>query len=152
MFSVYRFHITAVVALFAIVSACAGPSKEAYIGYLGPERPESEIATLRLGDAEWAKIDSLDTPYRDFHVSHHMYGEIKLMAGEYHIEWGRVFGFSPLVNPAMSAEYKHDEAISLTDGHSYTLHAQRTYGRGYRVFFWVEDNTTGRVVAGTKKS
>jgi hypothetical protein len=152
MFSVGRHRFAAGVVLLAFLSACAGPPKETYIGYPGPERPQEEIATVRLGDAEWARIDNLETPYSDFHVRHHKYGELKLLPGSYRIEWGHVFAFSPLVNPAVRAEYKHDEAINLTEGRTYTLRADRTFGRGYRIFFWIEDATTGRVVAGTKKS
>ena len=74
----------------------------------------------------------------------------ELLPGRYNIEWGRVFGSSVLVNPAGFAEYERSETLSLVAGHVYTLRADRTTGHGYRIYFWIEDETTNTVVAGTK--
>lgn len=137
--------------LAALSSGCASPQKDAYIGYLGPEPAADEIVELQLGDAAWVRIDNPDIPYSDMLVHRADYARVKLLPGRYRIEWGKVFGFSPYVNPAVLAEYDGGETVLLERGHVYTLRADRTTGPGFIIYFWVEDETMGTVAAGHRK-
>ncbi len=137
--------------ILTVLSACATQSDEIYQGYLGPQRGDAEIATLRLGDADWARVDLIGPEHDDLYLNRNQYGAVNLLPGRYQIEWGHTFGFSVMVEPAMLLSFERRETVALSAGHTYTLHADRTYGHGYRVFFWITDDTTGATIAGSTK-
>lgn len=129
----------------ALLSGCATADKEiiAYKGYSGPELPDESIAIVRLGDAGWAQFD-------DVRVESPRYNSVKLPPGTYRVAYEVTFGVSFLVDPRMIVSYTTDLPATLQGGHIYKLRGARTYGHGYRVFFWIEDDS-GKVIAGTKK-
>ncbi len=118
--------------------------KEVIRGYSGPDLPDASLATVELGSAHWARINEL-------HVKRLKYVIVKVLPGVHRLEWGRTFGVSYLVDPRMIVEYKESATVTLDAGRSYRLRAERTTGRGYRVYFWIEDALTRNVVYGTKK-
>jgi hypothetical protein len=112
--------------------------------YPGPERPQSELATVRLESAYYAQIDGLLVDRGD-------YEQVLLLPGEHEIHWGQWFAVSVLVDPDMFSEGSHTAVVNLQAGHTYELHADRTTGRGYRKYFWMTDAASGDVVAGEEK-
>lgn len=137
-----------VIALLVLVllsgDALARKRREPYVGYPGPVRADEELATLRLEEADWVT-------FGDERVHRALHREIKLLPGSYPLRWGCTFGVSFLVNPQMKDRREYGTTVTLEANHTYTLHVDRTYGRGYRVFFWIEDRATGEIIAGVKK-
>lgn len=132
------------VVLAGLVSSTAAESA-VHIAYSGSERPEKEVASLGLGDADWVRINSGPR------LEKKEYEEIKLLPGEYQIEWCEKFGVSALIDVSMSAAYVAREDVVLEAGHVYVLGADRTTGSGYRAFLWIEDEETHEIIAGFKK-
>jgi hypothetical protein len=112
--------------------------------YPGEERTPSELATVKLVGAYYAQIDDLLVNRAD-------YEQVHLLPGEHNIRWGQRFAVSVMVDPEMFSEGGLIAVVELKAGHTYELHADRTYGRGYRKYFWITDAASGDVVAGEKK-
>lgn len=75
---------------------------------------------------------------------------IELQPGNHEIRYGGRRGSSFLLNPRMKDEYDYSASINMRAGHHYVVQHERTYKyRGYRDFFWIEDLTSGEVVAGS---
>lgn len=136
--------LCSLVALVGLLSGCSTLPREIYHGYSGPYLPDASLAIVDLGTAQWVRID-------DLRVDRARYSAVKLRPGAYDIEFGRAFGVSFLVDPRMLVEQKQSATVTLEAGHTYRLQADRTYGRGYRVYFWIEDAGTGNVVYGSRK-
>jgi hypothetical protein len=134
----------AALLLIALLSGCASLPKEVYRGYSGPDLPDASLATVELRGAAWVRIDEV-------HVERQKFAGVKVLPGAHRLEWGRSFGVSFLVDPRMIVEYKHSATVTLDAGRTYRLQADRSYGPGYRVYFWIEDALTGNLVYGTKK-
>ena len=135
--------------VLAILAGCATrplPS-EIYQGYPGPELPDASVATVKWAYGFGTCADVIDFAHPDCSK----YGSIKLAPGAHHIKWSRTFGVSVMVDPRMQATYSGNAQVELEAGHTYALRSDRTYGMGYRVFFWIEDTHTGSVIWGTKK-
>lgn len=128
--------------LIGFLSGCA--PLEIYRAYSGSELPDASLATVELKYVNWARFD-------DQEIDGRKYRAVKLLPGVHHIEWQKTFGVSFLVDPRMFAKYKKSATVTLMAGHTYRLRAERTYGPGYVVFFWIEDAATGNVVWGSKK-
>jgi hypothetical protein len=131
--------------LFLIFSGCsANTPKKTYRAYYGIEPPESELVTLDLGAALEAIIDDR------YYVSMEKYGTVKLPAGTHRIKWVTEFGFSVMVEPSGYAAFQFISDFFLEGGHMYKFFADRTHGHGYKVYSWLKDMTTGKIVDGEK--
>lgn len=132
--------------LAAVLLGCAsGPAETlAYKLYPGPARPASEIAIVRLGDAAALEIDGRP-------VSRVDWTEVHVLPGSHRLRWQTEFGASVLVEPSGIAAGGREAEVALEAGRAYLLRADRTTGPGYRMFFWVEEAGSGRVVAGQAK-
>jgi hypothetical protein len=129
-----------------IISGCAGNNpKGVYRAHYGAEPPEGELATLEMGAAHEIVIDDR------YYVSGGKFGTVKLPAGAHQIWWATGFGVSVMVEPSGYAAFGMVSDVSLEAGHVYKFCADRTTGHGYRVYTWIEDRTTGRIVFGEKK-
>ena len=138
--------IVCMLILFSILTGCAaGPSKEFYRGYFGIEPSENELATLDLGSAYEAIIDDM------YYISRGKYSAVKLVAGAHRIKWATSFGVSVMVEPRGYAAFDIISNVNIEAGHIYKLSADRTTGHGYKVYCWIEDMTTGKIVWGEKK-
>ncbi len=130
-----------------LMSGCTStPVEEHYLKlYPGPVRLDSDIAIVRLGDADTAKFDGRVAARQDW-------SEVHLLPGEHSIELKTfLFGVSVMIEPSGFATGGNGAKIMLMAGHVYTLKADRTTGNNYRLFFWIVDNTDQQVVAGTPK-
>ena len=129
-----------------IISGCAGNNpKGVYRAHWGAEPSEGELATLEMGAAHEIVIDDR------YYVSGGKFGTVKLPAGAHQIWWATGFGVSVMVEPSGYAAFGMVSDVSLEAGHVYKFCADRTTGHGYRVYTWIEDRTTGRIVFGEKK-
>lgn len=139
-----------VVLLFLLASmlgllwSCASTDDIVYKLYPGPERPATEIVTLKLGNASEVIIDGMKVDRSD-------YGSVTLLPGRHLIRWNTWFGVSVLVEPSGFATRTAGHGVELKAGHVYILKADRTTGHGYRTYLWIEDADSGEVIAGTKK-
>ncbi len=97
-----------------------------------------------MTDAYYAKIDG-------FKVERADYQQVLLLPGKHEIRWGKWFAISVMVDPSMLREGEGEVVADLLAGHTYELHADRTTGHGYKMFFWIEDAESGEVIAGTRK-
>jgi hypothetical protein len=135
-----------VLLLLLLFSGCAADNpKEVYRAYYGVEPSEGELATLDPGAAYEMIIDD------KYYVSRGKYGTVKLPAGTHRIWWATSFGVSVMVEPSGYASFGMVSDVFLEAGHTYKLCAERLTGHGYRVYHWIEDRTTGRIVYGEKK-
>jgi hypothetical protein len=132
------------VLLIVAVGACASLPDASYKIYPGPVRPTAEIAVVRLGDVGAAEFDGRRAFRRDW-------SEVHLPPGEHTIRWQTEFGVSVLVEPSGFATGGDEATVNLVAGHTYTLRSDRTTGPGYRMYFWIWDDTAQNTVAGTPK-
>lgn len=133
-------------ALVTLPTACTSGPKvtQAYKLYPGPVRPAAGFAIVRMGDAGGAEFDGRGVSASDW-------TEVHLLPGAHRIRWHTEFGVSAMVDPAMFVTGGDEASVTLEPGHVYSLRADRTTGPGYRMFFWITDDTTRKVVAGTPK-
>lgn len=127
-----------------ILAGCATP-KEVYLGYSGIDIREDELCTLDITQAPEVVIDDM------YYVGAGKYGTVKLTAGAHKIKWVSHFVVSVLVEPSGHAAFSIISDVTFEAGHAYKLLNDRTTGRGYKVYFWIEDTTTGETVWGRKK-
>lgn len=135
----------ALLLLLFLAGCAAGVPKGVYRAHYGTESPESELATLDMGAAYEVIIDDR------YYVSGRKYGTVKMPAGDHRIQWSTWFGVSVMVEPSGHASFGIVSDVTLEAGHTYRLCADRTTGHGYRVYHWIEDRTTGRIVYGERK-
>jgi hypothetical protein len=108
-------------------------------------KADEELATIEFGRRVYAvRIDG-------FEVSSADYGRVNLLPGNHQVSWDAEFGVSVLVNPSGWDTTEVDLTVNLLAGHAYTVNADRTTGPGYRMYLWMEDASSGEVIAGTKK-
>jgi hypothetical protein len=132
--------------LFCILlSACATTEPvRPYKLYPGPERQLAELAVVQMGQAGAAEFNGRPVSRRDW-------SEVHLLPGEHTVRWLTQFGASVMVEPSGFATGGAEIRVHLQAGETYRLMADRTTGYGYRMYFWIENATTGTVVAGTRK-
>ena len=127
-----------------------GTSKEGvpFRAYQGPIQPPAQVATV-VNKSAWLKaIDRKDLPKHSNPKKY--YNQAKLLPGRYVLSISRSFLVSVLVDTRGIVTYERAFTAELKPGHVYSLHADRTTGRGYRVYLWIEDDATKQVVAGEK--
>jgi len=129
-----------------LLAACAtGPEPvHSYKLYTGPVRPLAELAVVQLGDA-------YDTEFNGRPVSRRDWSEVHLLPGEHTIRWQAEFGVSVMIEPSGFASRGREAGVQLEAGKVYRLRADRTTGPGYRTYLWIQEASTGAVVAGTRK-
>lgn len=129
---------------YQALTAKAESRQEVYKLYPGGTRPSSDLAILMMGDVPSAHIDGLEVLKTDYQVIH-------LLPGDHVVSWRKTFGFSVMVEPAMTKSAERTVTVNLQAGHAYTLFADRTYGAQYQLYFWIQDAATGAIVGGRKK-
>ena len=112
--------------------SCASTNDIVYKLYPGPERPDTELVTLHLGDADEVVIDGMKVARSD-------YGSLKLLPGYHYIHWKSWVHMD-----------ESEHTVELEVGHAYILKVRITFV-GSGTFLWIEDVDNGKVIAGTKK-
>jgi hypothetical protein len=131
------------VLTLVLVSACSS-TEYVYRMYGGPERPDTEIAILKLGDAYEVEIDGRKVAHSDYSI-------VQLAPGTHRIGWSCEFGVSVMIEPSGWAYSGGSAEVELEAGHVYVLRCDRTTGPGYRTFEWISNETDGEVIAGGRK-
>jgi hypothetical protein len=122
-----------------LLAACTGLSDRtyAYKLYPGSPRPSSEIAIVRLGDAQSCMFDGRPVRSGDW-------TEVHLLPGEHWFEWIRTLYSPPVTQFATT--------LALEAGHVYSLKMSTTGWSERFNHYWVIDNSTGEIVAGPHRS
>jgi len=79
------------------------------------------------------------------------WNQVLLLPGPHQVDCMVEYGASVMVEPSGFGHASTHLEADLAAGHTYITHYARTYGQGYQVWLWMEDTTTGSVVAGKKK-
>ncbi len=131
-----------------VLASCAGRTPDVYKGQLGQASPDAPIATVRAVSAAFYEIDGSRLEHPDPDKYYH---EAHLRPGPHAVTLTRWFGVSVFLVPKGYIEPVSGRfTVDMKADHVYELHADRTHGSGFRVYFWIEDATTKEVVAGTK--
>ena len=130
------------------VSACAGIKPDTLNSYDREQKPDSEVALVRMVSSGLAAIDGAGLPQHP-DADHYYYREIRLLPGRHTLALRNEWGASVLVSPTGRVGGSESFTLDLQAGHLYELHSDRTHG-AVQLFFWIEDATANTVVAGTK--
>ena len=133
------------------ISSCASAPKhsvEIYQAYVGSALSAETVSSIHMvvrsdlrDYVDWVAIDSA-------RIDHEEYGAISIRPGDYLVEWGRKFSLSPMLKASGSESRQWRADLKLEAGHAYTIHAKRTVGHGYKIYSWITDDTTGRLIWG----
>lgn len=55
-----------------------------------------------------------------------------------------------MVDPSGSFTQDWGTDVTLEAGHTYTVHAKRTIGHGYKIYSWITDDTLSELIWGTE--
>lgn len=140
--SLYR-GVIAGITTCAVLGCASSPTSTEYVYklYGGPVQSEHELAIVNLNDAVRATIGERNVARTD-------YSRAQVLPGAYPVNWVCVHGASVLVEPSGFISATASADVELQGGHVYSLHCARTYGRGYRTYQWMVDDTAGVIVAG----
>jgi len=139
--------------VFLLFLPGCGPKKHAtkiYQAYSESDKSVETVASILMVDRsdtrdyiDWVVIDGT-------RIDHKKYGEIKIAPGAYMIEWGRKFIVSMLLKASGTEKRTWGTNITLEAGHTYTIHAKRTVGHGYKIYSWITDDTLNKVIWGNE--
>ena len=131
--------------LFLIVlTGCAGLTPDIHREYVDQNQSVSEVAIIRAVTAGIHKIDGKELAHPD---PDKYYREVHLPPGQHTITLYKWFAASVLIVRKGYFEVVSEPfEVNLQAGHVYELHADRTTGV-IRVIVWIEDSTTGEIVA-----
>ena len=131
-----------------VLAACAGRTPEAYKRQMRHADPDAPFAIVRTVSAAFHRLDGRRLEHPD---PNKYYDEAHLPPGSHDVSLTAWFSVSMYLVPKGYIEpVSSTFTVDLKADHVYELHADRTTGPGFRVYFWIEDATTGDVVAGTK--
>ena len=126
--------------LVSFFSGCGGKQHgtEVYKIYSEPNQNTEEVASILM--MVTANTRDYVTDYVDWviidntRVDHKKYRKISIVAGSYTVEWGRKFNISPMIKASGTEKRVWSANVTLEAGHTYTIHADRTVGHGYKSF------------------
>lgn len=135
--------------LFVIaIVGCAAP--DTHREFVNDALDVSEIAIVRAASADIHSIDGTRLEHPD---SHKYYSEIHLPPGQHEIIIYRKFAVSALLRLKGYIEVVSEPlSVELKAGHIYSLNGDRSTGDpDIWVELWIEDTTTGEVIARGKQ-
>jgi hypothetical protein len=139
----------AVLACALVMTACAGLEPKTLNSFAGPKRPDSEVAVIRKVDTGLSHIDGMTIPARA-EEGNPYYRDIRVLPGRHSLEVHRIWGASVMVSSSGYVQGSKSLTADFEAGHVYELRSDRTHGAGVDLFFWIEDVTANKVVAGKK--
>lgn len=137
--------------LFVIaIVGCAGPAPDTHREFVNEALQESEIAVVRAVSADIYSIDGARLKHPD---SDKYYSEIYLPPGQHEIIIYRRFAVSAMLRLKGYIEAVSEPlSVELEAGHIYSLNGDRSTGDpDIWVGLWIEDTTTGEVIARSKQ-
>ena len=128
----------AIVLLGLLLSACSERGETVYRTWVGPDRSNMAIVTLRLGE------DVRDVTIRERVLPRSEFGTILLVPGQYTLyeDDGASIGIN--IRPMLVDVEKARANGELILGHTYVLRAGKTKETGDRAL-WIEDARSGEV-------
>lgn len=133
----------AIVVSVLLLSACAERGDGVYRTWVGPDRSNMAIVTLRLGD------DVGDVIIRERTLPRSEYGTIILVPGNYVLYERDNASIGITIRPALVNTEQAKANSELILGHTYTLRAGKAKDSGARAL-WVEDARSGEVFIDTR--
>ena len=124
------------------VSISGGNSGQSYKLYPGPALPPAELAELDITHLT-VTVDGLRVDWLD-------YATVHLLSGKHSLRIDRCCG-GVVLRAGMYGASQRSFNVDLEAGGSYKLIGHRKRGGASRYYFWVEDATTGAVIAGEEK-
>ena len=129
----------ALIALLGLLlSACSERGEDIYRTWVGPDRSNMAIVTLRLAE------DVRDVTIRESVLPRSEYGTILLVPGEYTLYEHDGASIGIRVRPMLVNVEKARANGELILGHTYVLRAGKSKETGERAL-WIEDARSGEV-------
>ena len=127
-----------IVLLGLLLAACAERGENVYRTWVGPDRSNMAIVTLRLGE------DVKDVTVRERVLPRSEYGTVLLAPGKYTLyeEDGASVGIN--IRPAIVSLERARANGELILGHTYVLRAGKSTQTGNRAL-WIEDARSGEI-------
>ena len=130
--------IALIVLLGFLLSACEEKGEGVYRTWVGPDRSNMAIVTLRLDDGV------KDVTLRERVLPRSEYGTILLVPGTYTLYEHDGASIGITIGPALVSVEKARANGELILGHTYTLRAGKAKDSGDRAL-WIEDARSGDV-------
>jgi len=128
----------AVVLLGLLLSACSEQGENVYRTWVGPDRSNMAIVTLRLGE------DVRDVTIRERVLPRSEYGTILLVPGQYTLYEHDGASIGMNIRPMLVDVETARANGELILGHAYVLRAGKSKQTGERAL-WIEDARSGEV-------
>jgi hypothetical protein len=134
--------VVAVAWLAVLAAGCASTGAgHVYKLYPGEVRSTDQVAIIQM-DVAGASVGGMPVRSADW-------AEIHVLPGRHLVRWSNEFGASVMVVPSGSIGAVARAEVDLEAGHVYALRGAR--GGGAKIYLWIHDTTSGRVVAGQEK-
>lgn len=134
---------TVLLLLTVLLSGCAEKGDSVYRTWVGPDRSNMAIVTLRLGQ------DVRDVTIRERTLARSEYGTILLAPGKYTLSEQGDASIGVNIRPVVVNLEQARASGELILGHTYVLHAGKSKASGERAL-WIEDARSGDVFIDTR--
>jgi hypothetical protein len=132
-----------IVLLGLLLSGCTERGENVYKSWIGPDRSNMAIVTLRLGD------DVRDVTVRERVLPRSEYGTLLLVPGQYTLYEDDGASIGITIRPVLLNTEQARARGELILGHTYTLQAGKSKDSGDRAL-WIEDARSGDVFIDTR--
>lgn len=126
-----------------LLAGCSGRGENVYRTWVGPDRPNMAIVTLRLGE------DVRDVTVRERVLPRSEYGTILLVPGQYTLYEDDGASIGITIRPVMVNTEQARAKGELILGHTYDLRVGKHRESGDRAL-WIEDARSGDVFIDTR--
>ena len=126
-----------------LLCGCAEKGENVYRTWVGPDRPNMAVVTLRLGD------DVRDVTVRDRVLPRSEYGTILLVPGHYTLYEHDGASIGITIRPVLINTEQARARGELILGHTYELRAGKSKESGERAL-WIADARSGDVFIDTR--
>ncbi len=132
-----------IVLLGLLLSGCTERGENVYKSWIGPDRSNMAIVTLRLGD------DVRDVTVRERVLPRSEYGTLLLVPGQYTLYEDDGASIGITIRPVLLNTEQARARGELILGHTYILRAGKSKDSGERAL-WIEDARSGDVFIDTR--
>lgn len=132
-----------IAVLGLLLSGCSERGENVYRTWVGPDRPNMSIVTLRLGD------DVRDVTLRERVLPRSEYGTVLLVPGQYTLYEHDGASIGITIRPVLASTEQARANGELILGHTYELRAGKSKASGERAL-WIEDVRSGDVFIDTR--
>lgn len=111
--------------------------------YPGPPRAPDELARIAFGPLPLLAVDGLRASKADWR-------SIEVAPGRHFVVWDLTAEVSARPGPQAPVQRRPGQWVELEAGHAYTWHLKVDPERIPSDFLWLQDDATGRVLAGER--